>query len=225
MQKKNGKTDDTEIIMLLRTLRIEATREMNFEERFMYDFRERLVREAACRPARVLLWEHLLQMLGNVGRRRFLMWGGATASLLLCVGVLGFESMRSYGRPVINPVPLADVVAMETAETEAERPVVRRSARKSRLAAAPSRRATSIVLPNLVSEMSAEDVAHTIVTRREARKSYTESLMRVQGDETSTERIGLLDDRDQQNLYSSQGNGSFAEHETITPGASLPVRL
>ena len=79
--------DHEEISILLRTLRIEATHEAYFEERFIYDFREKLVSEAACRPARVLLWEHLLQVLNNVGGRR-IAWSLSSFGIgALCMGV------------------------------------------------------------------------------------------------------------------------------------------
>ena len=86
-----------EICVLLRSLRIEATPEAHFEERFVYDFRERLVREAVCRPARALVWEHLLQVLSNLGGRR-LAWSLSSFGVgALCMGVL-FWQLNGAGR-------------------------------------------------------------------------------------------------------------------------------
>lgn len=80
--------DDEEIVVLLRSLRVEATPEAYFEERFLYEFHERLAHEVVNRPARTLLWEHLQQVLSNIGRRR-LIWGASSVSFgALCLGLL-----------------------------------------------------------------------------------------------------------------------------------------
>ncbi len=90
--KKNmipAESDDgqQELRILLKTLLVEATPEADFEERFLYDFRERVVRETACRSARSLLWEHFMIFLDSVGIRRIAL-GASTFSLgALCVGI------------------------------------------------------------------------------------------------------------------------------------------
>lgn len=84
----NKEAGDEELVVLLRTLRVEAVAEAHFEERFLVEFRERLAREAVCRPARTLLWEHLVQMVTNMGRRR-LAWGVSAVTLsAVCLSML-----------------------------------------------------------------------------------------------------------------------------------------
>lgn len=61
---------DEQLVQLLATLRVETTRETGFEERFLYDFHERVAQAAVVRPARYQLWEHLMQALTNFGGRR-----------------------------------------------------------------------------------------------------------------------------------------------------------
>lgn len=93
-----------EISVLLRSLRIEATPEAHFEERFVYDFRERLIREAACRPARTLIWEHFLQLIHNLGGRR-LAWSLSSFGVgAICMGLV-FSQYGGHGkRPIANHV-------------------------------------------------------------------------------------------------------------------------
>lgn len=87
-----------EIRVLLRTLRIEATPEANFEERFLWDFRERLAREAVCRPARALLWEHVLQAIHNLGGRK-LAWSLSSFGVgALCMGALFWQQQSSMSK-------------------------------------------------------------------------------------------------------------------------------
>lgn len=93
-----------EISVLLRSLRIEATPEAHFEARFVYDFRERLAREAVCRPARSLMWEHLLQILSNLGGRR-LAWSLSSFGVgALCMGVLFWQNGGSAKRALASNV-------------------------------------------------------------------------------------------------------------------------
>ncbi|MBQ2813822.1 MAG: hypothetical protein IJE66_02290 [Akkermansia sp.] len=82
-QENKQNTSEAELLALLATLRVESTPEANFEERFLYDFHERVVRETVCCPAHRRVWEHVMQILTNFGRRR-LVYGAST----LGVGVL-----------------------------------------------------------------------------------------------------------------------------------------
>ncbi len=68
---------ESDLVALLSTLRKEPTPEAHFEERFLYDFHERVAREAVCRPARKLLWEHVRQFISNLGGRK-LAYGAST---------------------------------------------------------------------------------------------------------------------------------------------------
>lgn len=128
--------DDQELVVLLRTLRVEATPEAHFEERFLYDFRERLVREAVCRPARTLLWENFLQYLRNFGRRR-LAWGASSFGLgVLCLGALtwlhGGNSARMAGGSYKVPMGAQSLMPEEAqAESAVHTTVRRRSNRRA----------------------------------------------------------------------------------------------
>lgn len=60
----NGETDgETRLVALLAALRLEPTPEADFEERFIYDLHERIVRDAVCCPVRFRLFDHLLQFI------------------------------------------------------------------------------------------------------------------------------------------------------------------
>ncbi len=73
MDKEDTGTDgisESELLGFLASLKAEPTPEADFEGRFLYDLRERLARETVCCPARRLLWDHLMQLLANVGLRK-----------------------------------------------------------------------------------------------------------------------------------------------------------
>lgn len=96
--------DYAEIRAMLSALRIEATPEAHFEERFIYEFHERLVREAVSRPARALLWEHLLHIVHNLGGRR-LAWGMSSFGAgVLCMGLLAWQYGGSAKQAVATHV-------------------------------------------------------------------------------------------------------------------------
>lgn len=110
--------EDQELVVLLRSLRVEAAPEAHFEERFLYDFRERLVQEAVSRPARALLWEHLVHYLRNFGRRRWL-WGASSFSLgVLCLGALAW--LQGSGAPRMATRSYKDKVQMSPSDFLAE---------------------------------------------------------------------------------------------------------
>ena len=81
-KRKEGLAED-DLVALLASLRVEPTPEADFEERFLYDFHDRVAREMVCCSARRRVWEHVVQLLTNFGRRR-LVYGSST----LGVGVL-----------------------------------------------------------------------------------------------------------------------------------------
>lgn len=124
-----------ELILLLRTLRVEATAEAHFEERFLYDFRERVVREAVCRPARELAWERLLQLLSNIGPRR-LFWGASSLGLgMVCLGSALWHQWGSSGAPVARvyrvPVDPQKLMPEATSAEDVVRTTVHRKARRA----------------------------------------------------------------------------------------------
>lgn len=122
MEKKQPQeeADNEELVVLLRTLRVEATSETYFEERFLYEFHERLAHEAVSRPARVLLWEHLLQALTNFGRRR-LIWGASSAGLgALCLGFFFSQQTRVSNNPSTPVALTAQSLMLKGATSSAE---------------------------------------------------------------------------------------------------------
>lgn len=90
MTEWNQETE-AELVRLLSSLRVEATPEASFEERFLYDLHEKVAREAVCRPARALLWEHLLQLFTNFGPRK-LAYGASTLGIgALTIGLFSWQ--------------------------------------------------------------------------------------------------------------------------------------
>lgn len=88
-----SKVDEGELVTLLAALRVEAAPEADFEDRFLYDLRERIAREVVCCPARTLLWEHIMQFLTNIGRRRRLAFGAtACGAFALCSAYFAWSS-------------------------------------------------------------------------------------------------------------------------------------
>jgi len=86
-----SREEEAELVHLLSSLRMEATPEASFEERFLYDLREKVAREAVCRPARLLLWEHLMQLFTNLGSRK-IACGASTLGLgALAIGLFSWQ--------------------------------------------------------------------------------------------------------------------------------------
>lgn len=98
---------ETELVALLASLRKEVTPEAHFEERFLYDFHERVAREAVCRPARKLFFEHVFQFLSNFGGRK-LVYGAST--LGAGAVALGLYTMPSEQAPIKVAAQAASVV-------------------------------------------------------------------------------------------------------------------
>lgn len=83
---------EDDIVNLLATLRVEPHPEANFEDRFVHDFRDRVARYAVTRPARKVLWEHILLRLTGMGK---LKWACGATTLGLGALVAGFFSWPS----------------------------------------------------------------------------------------------------------------------------------
>lgn len=98
--KKSGNTRITEadLIDLLASLKQEPSREANFEDRFIHDFRERVAQYAVTRPARRVLWEHILCRLANVRKRSWV-----CSATTLGVGVLGVAFYSFSSDTAISP--------------------------------------------------------------------------------------------------------------------------
>lgn len=83
---------EDDIVNLLATLRVDPQPEANFEDRFLHDFRDRVARYAVTRPARKVLWEHILLRLTGMGK---LKWACGATTLGLGALVAGFFSWPS----------------------------------------------------------------------------------------------------------------------------------
>lgn len=84
-----------EWVVLLRTLRIEATPEACFEERFLQDFRRRVEREVVCRPVHSLVWEHVSALMEHLGVRRVAFGASVFGLGALCMGFLTWQNAPS----------------------------------------------------------------------------------------------------------------------------------
>lgn len=108
MEQKETDIDsitEEHLVELLATLRVEPVKEADYEERFLFDLRERIARDAVCRPARALLWQHLLQFFGNMGLRKWA-WG---AGVCCAAGALTVTML--IPQPEGAPLSVASVKA------------------------------------------------------------------------------------------------------------------
>ena len=94
---------EARLLALLATLKQEVTPEAGFEDRFLYDFHERVARETVCCPAHKRFIEHLMQFLGNFGMRR---WAYGASTLSVCALAVGY-----FTYPEDVPAPVARVQA------------------------------------------------------------------------------------------------------------------
>lgn len=82
--------NEAQLLNLLAELRVNATPEADFEERFLYDFHELVAREAVCCPAHRRLFEHLAQVLHNFGMPKLAFGASSLGVAALAVGLVSF---------------------------------------------------------------------------------------------------------------------------------------
>lgn len=87
--------NEAQLLNLLAELRVSATPEADFEERFLYDFHERVAREAVCCPAHRRLFEHLAQILENFGMPKLAFGASSLGVAALAVGLVTFPGEES----------------------------------------------------------------------------------------------------------------------------------
>lgn len=108
MAKKETDVDgitEARLVELLVLLRAEPVAEADYEERFVQNLRDRIARDAVCRPARTLLWEHIKQRISNISLHKWV-WG---TGICCGVGVLGISLL--IPQPEGAPLAVASVKA------------------------------------------------------------------------------------------------------------------
>ncbi len=83
---------DARLGELLSLLKQQPQAEANFEERFLYNFKDRLAQELVRKPARSLLWEHIATFLGH---RRAMAYGTASTAGALALAVVAWPGSSS----------------------------------------------------------------------------------------------------------------------------------
>ena len=78
------------LVAILATMRVQATPEADFEERFLYNFHERVTQEIVCTPAHRRALDHVLQALQNFGMGKIAF---GTSALGIGALALGFFSV------------------------------------------------------------------------------------------------------------------------------------
>lgn len=86
---------EAQLLNLLAELRVSATPEADFEERFLYEFHERVAREAVCCPAHRRLFEHLAQVLHNFGMPKLAFGASSLGVAVVAVGLVAFPGEES----------------------------------------------------------------------------------------------------------------------------------
>lgn len=78
---------DARLGELLSILKQEPEPEANFEERFLYNFKDKLAQELVRKPARSLLWEHIATFLGH---RRAVAYSTASTAGALALAIVAW---------------------------------------------------------------------------------------------------------------------------------------
>ncbi len=115
--KKTSGTNLTEddIINLLVELRMEPHPEANFEDRFVHDFKERVATYAVTRPARKVLWEHILLRLTGIGKMKWACGATTLGVGVLAVGFLSWPSDDASNQQRVAPAIGSARVVSKTA--------------------------------------------------------------------------------------------------------------
>lgn len=89
---------ETNLKELLSLLKVEQHPEANFEERFLYNYKERLAQESVCKPAHCLLWERLATFLGT---RRSWTYGTTSTAGALALAVIVWPGGDPPQQPIV----------------------------------------------------------------------------------------------------------------------------
>ena len=95
----NSDTDDQEarLLAILATMKVQATPEADFEERFLYHFHERVTQEIVCTPAHRRALDHVLQLLQNFGVRKIAYGSSALGIGALALGFFSIPETQENG--------------------------------------------------------------------------------------------------------------------------------
>lgn len=95
----DNKSDISEetLVAMLATMRVKATPEADFEERFLYNFHERVTQEIVCTPAHRRALDHILQALQNFGMGKLAFGTSALGVGALALGFFSFPDTQENG--------------------------------------------------------------------------------------------------------------------------------
>ena len=95
--------NEDDLVGLLAGLKREPHPEANFEDRFVHDFRECVARYAATRPARKVLWDHIMLRLTSIGKVKYACGATTLGVSALAIGFFSWSSEPSENQPRIAP--------------------------------------------------------------------------------------------------------------------------
>lgn len=87
MKESDTDSREAQLLALLATMKVEATPEADFEERFLYHFHERVTQEIVCAPAHRRALDHILQALRNFGFGKIAFGSSALGIGALAIGL------------------------------------------------------------------------------------------------------------------------------------------
>lgn len=92
-------TDDQEarLVAVLASMRVQITPEADFEERFLYNFHERVTQEIVCIPAHRRALDHILQAFQNFGMRKIAYGSSALGIGALAFGIFSVQDSQENG--------------------------------------------------------------------------------------------------------------------------------
>ena len=96
---KSNMTDAQEarLVAILATMKVQATPEADFEERFLYNFHERVTQEIVCTPAHRRALDHIFQAFQNFGMRKIAYGSSALGIGAIALGFFSIPETQENG--------------------------------------------------------------------------------------------------------------------------------